>query len=185
MAAAPVLVVGNPPLASPELALVDADLAAELRLGLCPVADTWLSPRTNVEETRVTIEEDVLVERDPANDRRDPAPVGAEPVDTYDYIIEVIDQPPAQSQSTSSHYPVLPSPEPEEEAIDETDTALRRIRERLTEADSSSVRKRRLRRPFTYASGASALCAIGLLATDVQLQVAQLPGWLRFWQYVQ
>ena len=178
MAAAPTLVRQSPP-ASPELALVDADLAAELRLGLRPVVDTWLSPRANGQETRAAIEEDALVELDLTAEQRDSSPADAEPLDNDDCIVGVIEQVPVTSRETSSHYPALPAPEPEDETVEETDAALRRIRERLTESDESSARKRRLRRPFTYASGASALCALGVLAADVQLQLAQLPSWLR------
>ena len=94
----------------------------------------------------------------------------------HDYIVEVVEQAPAPSQQTSSHYPVLP--EPDEEATEETDAALRRIRERLTEELPASERK--LRRSFIVASGASAVCAVGVFALDIQLQVAELPGWLGF-----
>lgn len=179
MAAAPIL-IGQAPLASPELALVDADLAAELRLTLCPVVDSWLSPRANAQKTQAAIEEDVLVERNLTAEPRDSAPADAEPLDGYDCVVGVIEQAPVTSQETSSHYPALPAPEPEDRTVRQTDAALRRIRERLTESDASSARARRLRRRFTYASGASALCALGVLAADVQLQVAQLPSWLHF-----
>ncbi len=102
----------------------------------------------------------------------------AEHLHDYDYIVEVVEQTPAQSKQTSSHYPVLPAPEREEQAVQETDAALQRIRERLTEELPTSERK--LRRPFTLASGASAVFSLGVLALDVQPQVAQLPSWLGF-----
>ena len=50
MAAAPGVGIGAFPLASPELALVDAHLAAELRQSLHPVEDSWLRPRQRSEE---------------------------------------------------------------------------------------------------------------------------------------
>jgi hypothetical protein len=171
-------VVAEFPLASPELALVDADLAAELRRGLRPVEDAWLRPRLNAEAAPAAIEEDappqpVVADEPSLAESRD-----SEHLHDHDYIVEVVEQAPAPSQQTSSHYPVLPAPEPEEGAIEETDAALRRIRERLTEEVPASERK--LRRRFILASGASAVCAVGVLALDVQLQVAQLPGSLGF-----
>ena len=173
--------VGEYPLASPELALVDADLAAELRRGLRPVEDTWLHPRVSAEEAPAAIEEDappqpIVADEPSLAESRD-----SENLHDHDYIVEVVEvveQAPAPSQQTSSHYPVLPAPEPEEEAIEETDAALRRIRERLTEEVPAP--KRKLRRRFTLASGASAVCAVSVLALDVQLHVAQLPGSLGF-----
>jgi hypothetical protein len=172
-------VVGESPLASPELALVDAELAAELRRSLCPVEDSWLRRRASSEEAPAAIEEDAPVQRDFADALGEAESGDAEQLHDYEYIVEVIEQTPAQSQRTSSHYPVLPAPEPEEEAIEKTDAALRRIRERLTD-DESPARERKLRRRFTLASGATVLCALGVFAVDVQLQVAQLPGWFRF-----
>ena len=248
--------VGEFPLASPELALVDADLAAELRRGLRPVEDTWLRPRVRAAEAPAAIEEDVpsepviadelplvesresedlphldyiveeapafeedeapqlvvaddllhvesresdhlpdldyiveVVEEAPAVFEEDEArqPVVADDLllvesresdhlPDLDYIVEDVEQAPALTQETRSHYPVLP--EPEEEVIEETDAALRRIREHMTVELPASERK--LRRRFILASGASAVCAVGVLALDVQLQVAQLPGWLGF-----
>ena len=168
--------VGESPLASPELALVDADLAAELRRGLRAVEDTWLRPRVSAEEAPAAIEEDapsqpVAADELPLVESRE-----SEHLPDLDYIVEVVEQPPAPSEQTRSHYPVLP--EPEEDAIEETDAALRLIREHMTEELPAPERK--LRRRFILASGASAACAVGVLALDVQLQVAQLPGWLGF-----
>ncbi len=250
--------MGDSALASPELALVDADLAAELRRGLRPPEETWLRPRVRaeatpaatekaltepvvadelplvesqesdnlpdldyivevVEEAPASIEEDEVpqpvveddlvlaepresdlpdldyivgfVEEAPAAFEEDEAPQAvvaddlllAEPRESnhlpdLGYIVEVVEQAPALTQETRSHYPVLP--EPEEEVIEETDAALRRIREHMTVELPASERK--LRRRFILASGASAACAVGVLALDVQLQVAQLPGWLGF-----
>jgi hypothetical protein len=93
-----------------------------------------------------------------------------------DYIVEVSDD--TSAQHANPHYPVLPSPKSGQEGIEETDAALRQIRERMV--DEVPARKTRLRRRFTVASGASVVVALCVLAVDVQLQVAQLPAWLRF-----
>jgi hypothetical protein len=57
-------------------------------------------------------------------------PERVEHLDDVDYIVKAEETPP-QGQETSSHYPVLPAPEPGAESTDDTDAALRRIRERL------------------------------------------------------
>jgi hypothetical protein len=255
--------MGDSALASPELALVDADLAAELRRALRPVEETLLRPRMSVEAAPAAVEEDALTEpvvadelplvesqdsdnlpdidyivevaeEAPAAIEEDEAPqpileedlllaesresdhlpdldyiVGfveeapavfeegeapqpvveddlllaesreSDHLPDLDYIVgfvEVDEQAPALTQETRSHYPVLP--EPQEEVIEETDAALRRIREHMTVELPAAERK--LRRRFVLASGASAVCAVGVLALDLQLQVAQLPGWLGF-----
>ena len=49
MAAVPDVGIVAVQLASPELALVDAHLAAELRLCLRPVEDSWVRPRPRSE----------------------------------------------------------------------------------------------------------------------------------------
>jgi hypothetical protein len=177
VSAAPGLAVGESPLASPELALVDAALAAELRLSLCPVEDSWLQAPARFEQAPAAFVEDARVQWDPADEVG-----GAESGDAHqlddDYIVEAIEHTPEQGQQQSSHYPVLPAPAPDEEAIEVTEAALRQIRERLT--DESPASERKLRRRFILGSGASAVCALGVLAVDVQLHVAQLPGWLGF-----
>ncbi len=184
MTAAPHLVDGEPSYTSPELALVDAVLAAELRRGLRLVEDSWVPPRAPVEEAPTAIEEDEPAEPDPGDVLGEAAFEEVEPLgDDYivdvihdDYAVEVIDDT-APAQHANSHYPVLPSPRSGEEAI-ETDAALRQIRERMV--DDTPARKKRLRRRFTVASGASVVFALGILAVDVQLHVSQLPDWLRF-----
>lgn len=185
--------MGDSAVASPELALVDADLAAELRRGLRAAEDTRLRPRMSVDEAPAAIEEDAppepvvadelplaellegehLPDLDYIVEAVEEAPA---PIEDLDYIVEPVEQAPARSQPTRSYYPALP--EPEEGAIEETDAVLRRMREHMTE--ELPAPKRKLRRRFILASGASALCAVGVLALDVQLQVAQLPGWLGF-----
>jgi hypothetical protein len=173
---APGLVVRDSPLASPELALVDAALAAELRLSLRPVEDSWLRPPVSFEEARAAVEEDAPAEPDVADEPGEAEAGNADQLHEYDFVVEAIEHTPAERRRTSSHYPVLPAPEPDEAAIEETDAALRQIRERLT--DESPPRERKVRRRFILGSGTSAVCALGVLAVDVHFQVAQLPGWL-------
>ena len=57
MSVAADLPFGEAPLASPELALVDSTLAAELRRSLSPVVDAWLHPPARVEPDSVASED--------------------------------------------------------------------------------------------------------------------------------
>ena len=106
--------VGQSPLASPELALVDPWLAAELRRSLRPAEDTWLRHRASLAEAPAAIEEDAPRQPVFADDPDDAESGDAEHLQDYDYIVEVVEQTPAQGTQTSSHYPVLPAPEREE-----------------------------------------------------------------------
>ena len=139
MAAAPGLVVGESLLASPELALVDADL----RQSLCAVEYTSLPPRPISQETPAAIEDDGPVQRNLAGEPAAEALGDTPDVSESEHRAEVVEQGPEQRENTSSHYPVLPVSEADEGAIDETDVALRRIRERL--ADEAPVSTRKLR----------------------------------------
>jgi hypothetical protein len=179
------LAVGESPLASPELALVDAALAAELRLSLRPVEDSWLRAPARFEQAPAAFVEDARGQWDPADEVGEAESGDADQLHDDDYIVEAVDEyivdeiehpPVARSERMSSQYPVLPAPEPYEEVIEETDAALRQIRERMT--DESPASERKLRRGFILGSGASAMCALGVLAVDLQFHVAQLPGWL-------
>jgi hypothetical protein len=179
---APRPVVGESLLASPELALVDPWLAAELRRSPDHADHVGLDPHARVEEASATVEAKaddahvpLVVADDPGEARSDES----EHVHEESIIVEVVEQTPERDPQTSSHYPALPSPEPDDDAVDETAAALARIRERLN-GDVSPTGEKRLRRGFTIASGTSAVCALGVLALDVQLQVAQLPSWLSF-----
>ena len=167
MAAAPGLVVGESLLASPELALVDADL----RQSLCAVEYTWMRRRAILQGIPAAIEDDAPVQGNLADESAEAASGDPPDVSDYQHRAELIEEAPEQSERTSSHYPELPASKPEEGAIDETDVALRRIRERL--ADESPATTRKLRRLFTLASGATTLCALSVLAVDIHFQVAQ------------
>jgi hypothetical protein len=131
MTAAPGLVVGESPLASPELALVDADLAAQLRRSLDPVEHTWLRPRATLEGAPAAIEK-APVQLEFADERRREQAGDAQHFRDFGHSAEVIEQTPTQSELPRAHYPLLPPLEPDERAIEETEGALRRIRERPT-----------------------------------------------------
>jgi hypothetical protein len=196
MTAVPRLVDDESSYASPELALVDSVLAEELRRGLRLVEDSWVPPRvpveeaptaieevstaieefsTAIEEVSTAIEEDEPAEQDLGDVLGRAVPREVEPFGNDDYIVEVIDD--TSAQHANPHYPVLPSPKSGQEGIEETDAALRQIRERMV--DEVPAGKTRLRRRFTVASGASVVVALAVLMVDVQLHVAQLPGWLQ------
>jgi len=161
------------PLASPELALVDPELAAELRTTLSP-EERWLRPSAGAED-----------KPDDADALWDVAEIPRE-AEAAPELALVDERPTATPEQAAaegasrSHYPVLPASEPDAEATDATDVALRRIRESLTETDESPSGKRRIRRGFTFASGVVAVCAVAVLGADVQLQVAHLPSWVPF-----
>jgi hypothetical protein len=201
MAAAPHLSFDEPDAVSPELALVDPALAARLRSTLdIPAEVVALPERERHLELLPAVDDtddadDLIVA--PADEVRKPvvvptvATVSDEGVD--DLIVApdvaprvdadelsapsraVADGPVDESDETrseSSHYPDLPAPDPQ--ATDETDEALRRIREQL--ASSSSAPRPRVRRRFTVASGLSAVCALTVLAVNVQLGLMRLPN---------
>jgi hypothetical protein len=162
------------PLASPELALVDPELAAELRTTLGS-EERWLRPMARADDNAV----DASALWDVAEILREAEAAAPERLLVDAHPSMTAEQTRAEAQ-TRSHYPVLPASETDAEATDATDVALRRIRESLTEADDSPSGKRRIRRGFTLASGMVAACAVAVLGADVQLQVAHLPGWLQF-----
>jgi hypothetical protein len=92
--------------------------------------------------------------------------------DLPDYVV-VADDLPVAVDPPPSDYPELPDLGVASEALEETDAALRRIREQLT-TDDVRARKRRLRRGFTVASGIGAMAALGMLAVDTELGVRVL-----------
>lgn len=72
-------------------------------------------------------------------------------------------------------YPTLPTSGELDEAVEETDAALRRMREHLT-SDEPSRRQRRVGRSVTAAAGICAIGAVGILAADAHLGLATLAG---------
>ena len=198
-AASPVLTTRS---VSPELALVDAALAAELRLALAAPAEDAPAP----EHDPVALD---VVETDgptPAEALyralESPAHVDASDliVDTTEHrvgvpdVVATVEAPtpslPGELEAAElvvgaledddtpsgvSQYPALPAPaDAGPDPMDAAEAALRDIRERLT-TPPQVTRRRRFRMRFTVASGASTVCALGLLATDVFFGVAQLP----------
>ena len=92
-----------------------------------------------------------------------------------DYVILPEDSPaadtaPVGAEQTTSDYPELPDLGQASEALEETDAALRRIREQLTTKEARP-RKRRLRRRFTIASGLGAIAAVAAFGVNAQLGV--------------
>ena len=75
---------GEAPLASPELALVDSTLAAELRQNLSPVVDAWLRPSARVEPISVASDEDASLQLDSTHDPEEAEPRDAEQLDDPD-----------------------------------------------------------------------------------------------------
>ena len=129
-------VVAEPQLASPELALVDPALAAELRRELRPSEGVRHLPRARVEEVPVAIEASMLEE--PIVPDAPYVEQGAEHFQDDDYALAFVEEAGAQetpaataASAPSSHYPVLPAPELDD--ANGTDVALRQIRARLTE----------------------------------------------------
>jgi hypothetical protein len=85
----------------------------------------------------------------------------------------------AGEASGSNDYPILPDLGVATETLDESDVALRKIREHFSSEEPSGGH-RRLRRGFIAASGLGAVAALALFAVDMQQGVAALPGWLGF-----
>ena len=84
MSAAADPLFGEAPLASPELALVDSALAAELRQNLSPVVDAWLRPSARVEPISVASDEDASLQLDSTLDPDEVEPRDAEQLDDPD-----------------------------------------------------------------------------------------------------
>jgi hypothetical protein len=114
-------------------------------------------------------------------------PAVTEVSDLPDYVVladplGVADVPEAGAsgdEPTTSDYPELPDLGVSSEVLEETDLALRKIREQLA-SEEPSPRHRHLRKGFIAASGLGAFAALAVFAVDVQQGVATLPGWLRF-----
>ena len=173
---------------SPELALVDADLAASLRLALS-------DPERPFPALRRLSAEAVVASHTP--EELDAAGPGVVHCDTDVDVVaalveqngggEVDDEPNVgvldEARFEGGHrgsMPVLPSPEADGlDTADATEAALKRIRERL-EMESAVAPTKTFRTGFTVASGGGMACALLTLTIEVRLGVAQLPGWLGF-----
>jgi len=77
---------------------------------------------------------------------------------------------------TSSDYPVLPDLDERSDALEETDAALRRIREQMVVPGGKPTS--RVRRRLAIVSGLGLGVALAAVAVDVQLGVLHAPGWL-------
>ena len=84
----------------------------------------------------------------------------------------------AEDEPEGNDYPVLPDLGEASVALNETDVALRKIREQF--AAEKPSRRRGVRRGFIAASGLGAIAALAALAVDVQQGFVTLPGWLGF-----
>jgi hypothetical protein len=227
VAAAPLL-IDDPPVASPELALVDAGLAAQLRVEL--TSGEAFRPREVARPAYLMLLADVdAPEPVPARDDKHgplqveavevlPAyivvsdektkdlevedsdvaevldyPVTPAPVEEIeelpDYIVRGGESavPAAVTEATDdqappiSDYPVLPDLDERSDALDETDAALRRIREQMVvPGGKPSKPHSRVRRRFAIVSALGLTVALAAVAVDVQLGILHAPGWLAF-----
>jgi hypothetical protein len=174
---------------SPELVLVDAALAVQLRATLdAPVGRIDVIPSTGPDRdepaedpveysavaSMVRVDEndpiaDLIVQGPESRLARPSMVVAHEHDSSADLFMHETDQ-----HSEASGYPALPSPTAGgSEQMDATETVLREIRDRLT-TPTPARRRRLFRRRFTVASGISAAIAFGLLATNVGSGVTQL-----------
>jgi hypothetical protein len=83
----------------------------------------------------------------------------------------------ADDAESSSDYPVLPDLDDRSDALEETEAALRKIRENMG-VPSTARRTRRVRRRFTVATGLCAVTVLAVYAAEVELGVAHVPGWV-------
>jgi hypothetical protein len=177
---------------SPELALVDAALAARLRAILdTPTRHVAFPPPARPDRDEPAgdpVEYPAVAsiaridENDPIADLivQGPEPRLAGPstvvAHEHDPSADVLMQETDQHAETSG-YPALPSPtDGGPEQMDATETVLREIRDRLTTptTPTPAKRRRRFRRRFTVASGLSAAIALGAFATNIGFGVTQL-----------
>jgi hypothetical protein len=210
--AAPLL-TDDAPTASPELALVDPELAERLRSALAG-PQRWHAPRrssdaapgeaaTAIESEErspietapgldgATVDTTEIVSSDEAQPFAAPStlPIPAEPAghetDAFLLSIEAGAELAERHQSDVAEaaglndYPTLPASGDLDEAVEETDAALRRMREHLT-SDEPLRRPRRVGRSVTVAAGICAVGAVAVLAADAQLGLATLAGRVLF-----
>jgi hypothetical protein len=168
-------------ISSPELALVDADLAARLRADLA--TEDVFRPRSAPQPALVAIAaEPHVVDLDVgAADAivpvtglvDDDGPSVDDLIVDHEEVDEVQDEP-VRVADPSSDYPALPALDGRIDVLEETETALRMIREQMVE--EQSARKTRVRRRLAVVFGLGVAAALAVLAVDVQLGVAHLPG---------
>jgi hypothetical protein len=171
---------------SPELALVDAALAAQLRAIDVPVRYVATTQpaveEAVVEAVEYPVEVQTLLadENDPIADLivqgpesrlAEPSTSDAhEPIPSSDLTVEETEE-----QAETSGYPALPAPASDiSEPMDATEAALREIRDRLAQPVPAR-RGRRFRKRFTVASGLSTAIALGVFAMSLGFGVMQLP----------
>ena len=98
-----------------------------------------------------------------------------------EYVVDEEQIASIEQAPSSSDYPVLPDLEERSEALEETEAALRRIREQMVVGTSpSGRRRRRVRRRFTVLAGLCAVVTVAAFAVELQLGVAHTPGVLAF-----
>jgi hypothetical protein len=96
-------------------------------------------------------------------------------------VAEAAVQASAEEMRSTSDYPMLPDLDERSDALEETEAALRRIREHMgTPAAPTERRKRRFRRRFTVFAGLFAVGTLTALAAEVQFGLAHAPGFLAF-----
>jgi hypothetical protein len=93
-----------------------------------------------------------------------------------DVILPEVVEASTDEAASKSDYPVLPDLEERSDALEETEAALRRIREQLVPTPAEPKRRSRLRRRFTVVGGLCLMAAAGVAAADVQL--GMMHGWL-------
>jgi hypothetical protein len=176
MAAAANRLVDDPlEIVSPELVLVDAALAAEVRRRLVVPEDTltrlWASRPTETEGDLGG-----LTEASPEIPRPDLGRTSGSFSDVQS--VEVVPREEfAEIEHGSRMYPTLPAPAPGHSFRgDATDAVLRRISQRLgLEVEPP---KKPSRRVLSIVSSAAACCSLAMLAVDLRLGLWELPGWL-------
>jgi hypothetical protein len=156
---------------SPELALVDAALAAQLRAIDVPVRYV-ATTQPAVEEAVVEAVEYPVEVQTLLADENDPIAdlIVQGPIPSSDLTVEETEE-----RAETSGYPALPAPASDiSEPMDATEAALREIRDRLAQPVPAR-RGRRFRKRFTVASGLSTAIALGVFAMSLGFGVMQLP----------
>jgi hypothetical protein len=110
-----------------------------------------------------------------------PAPVVPDDVSDRDAVSPELEAEASADEAQSrSDYPILPDLDERIYALEETEAALRKIREQMGGVTPTAKPKSRFRRRFTVASGICVVGALAVYAAEVQLGVLQAPGFLVF-----